>query len=664
MADDIHIRIGLEGDAEIKRKLDQVRDTSKKSGDEISKALNQSISTGPALGRAIDVEQGLERSRVVAERFREAVHTLHPVLDEAGLGFGNLGAFARVAGVGLSGLAAAIAGSILVALAKMGDEAIIAKKRLGDLLQNPTAGNNLFDNLKQQAHDLKTSVSNLLPSTESLIELRNRQNNRPNERYAPGSVPSESGTLSNEKLLAAQKTAFEGLKAGGATADEAGKGVAEFYSELAKTGQLSATMVENLAKIAPGFANTLAQSLQRGLGSSTQLLDELAKGTKINAEEIIQYLVRIGPAVHEALVNAPRDSKTFSVALDEAKASAGELLDVLKGPNVSIPLLENLSKTLQQDKTDLEAIIGLWKKLLELLENSPLGWLTAKIASATGAAKKPNERVSEGFGQLSGSADEKKAEQPAGASAFGGLGSNLAAASSAVPTSGRIIPQFNDDGTVNPYGGQPNNRPNPYDDYTHPFAQAPTNEAERQQQQRESAAIGKKEGEYQKIFNQNIRDQNGGNNPSLDKSTYAPPTLGHYDPQSQSFIADRKQPARDPSQVPGAPQPTTFPAYQERLTKEFQGSGNTVTVPGDPAGIKIRPIEDQRSDAGQSYQAIASAIAGSLRDAFLADLTRTRPADGLYAAGGGSIGPPSDQSLRVRPESSRRIAEFSEHEAD
>jgi hypothetical protein len=144
-------------------------------------------------------------------------------------------------------------------------------------------------------------------------------------------------------------------------------------------------------------------------------------------------------------------------------------------------------------------------------------------------------------------------------------------------------------------GAAPTNR---NDGYTHPFGQAPRNEAERQQQIRESTAISRTEAENQKLFNQNIRDQNGGNHPSLDKSTYRPPTLGHYDPRSQQFVADRQQPARDPNQVPGAPHPTDFPTYQQELKKQFEDNGDA-TVPGDPADIKIRPITDD--DDGPGY---------------------------------------------------------------
>src|SRR5665811_2364685 len=83
------------------------------------------------LGKAGDAFAAIDGKG--AERFREVLHALHPVLDSAGLGLGNLGAFSRVAGAGMAALAATIAASILVGLAKLGDEADKAKRRLDSL---------------------------------------------------------------------------------------------------------------------------------------------------------------------------------------------------------------------------------------------------------------------------------------------------------------------------------------------------------------------------------------------------------------------------------------------------------------------------------------------------------------------------------------------------
>jgi hypothetical protein len=604
-------RVSLEGADKVAKQLESIGDIGEKSFKRVKNAADGASSVGNAGSAFGGLGGKTEESRLAAERLREALHTLHPVLESAGLGLGNLGAFARVASAGFYAFGAAVVGAVVVALARMGDEAIVAKKRLGDLLQNPVAGGKLFESLKQQAHDLKTPISNLLPAMESLIELRNKQNNRPNERYAPGAVPSPTGALSNEKLLAAQKTLFEGLKGGGASADEATKAMSDFNGELAKTGRLSADMVQNLAKASPGFANTFAQSLQRGLGNSTQLLGELEKGAKISAEDIINDLVRIGPAVHQALAGAPKDAKTFSDALDGAKASASELLDVLKGPNVSIPILETLSKILDQDKKDLESFIGLWEKLTGLLSGpaalfdgmlsklKSVGDFLKKAATDPGAlherdrndpapgtplllkktvaAKSPNQHVAEDFDQFPKSSDDRKP----GA-------------------------HTNDAGSVNPYGGQLSDRT---DGYTHPFGQAPRNEAERRQQIIESAKLGANEGDRQKLFNQNIRDQNGGNRPTGDKDNYAPPVSGHYDPVSQAFVASKHQPPVDRNAVPGAPRATTFPAYQRRLIKEFQDkfgpSGNPTGVenPATPKGLFAPGINPDGDPYGSGLKA-------------------------------------------------------------
>ena len=231
MADDqIKIQIGLEGDAEIKKKFDAIKDAGKKTGAELSKSLNELVSTGK-LGSAIGAEENLERSRVAAERFREVIHTLHPILDTAELGLGNLGALARVAGAGMGALAAAIVGSVVVGLGKLADQTAATKKQLDDLSQGKGASH--FAGLQQDAKRLGTDVENLVPAYKQALGLRNDLNaaNR-SVKYAPGVEPFNlpGGPLSNENLHAATSAVQSFFTAG--KADDPGKANADFFTEL------------------------------------------------------------------------------------------------------------------------------------------------------------------------------------------------------------------------------------------------------------------------------------------------------------------------------------------------------------------------------------------------------------------------------------------------
>jgi hypothetical protein len=106
MADDkiVH-RISLEGAEDVANKLKKIGDTSSDAFKKVKESVDGSGSGIAGLGNAFaGIEGKTEGGRLAAERFRETIHTLHPILDSAGLGLGNLGAFARVAGVGLAAL--------------------------------------------------------------------------------------------------------------------------------------------------------------------------------------------------------------------------------------------------------------------------------------------------------------------------------------------------------------------------------------------------------------------------------------------------------------------------------------------------------------------------------------------------------------------------------
>src|SRR6185312_1173476 len=106
-SDKILWSLSLEGAEDVSKKLKGAGDV----GDEQAKRLKQAFadvgkgSSGSSGGDALGATA--EAGEAAADRLREAIHILHPVLDEAGLGLGNLGAFARVAGAGIGALAAA-----------------------------------------------------------------------------------------------------------------------------------------------------------------------------------------------------------------------------------------------------------------------------------------------------------------------------------------------------------------------------------------------------------------------------------------------------------------------------------------------------------------------------------------------------------------------------
>jgi hypothetical protein len=158
--------LSLEGAEDVSKKLKAAGDV----GDEQAKRLKQSfgdVAAGNAGSHGFEAEAGESG----AHRLREALHVLHPILDEAGLGLGNLGAFARLAGAGFGALTAAIVGSVVVGLAKLADQAAATKKQLDDLSSGH--GGDHFAGLRADAKRLGTDVDNLLPAYKQALGLRN-----------------------------------------------------------------------------------------------------------------------------------------------------------------------------------------------------------------------------------------------------------------------------------------------------------------------------------------------------------------------------------------------------------------------------------------------------------------------------------------------------------
>jgi hypothetical protein len=769
MANSILLRIALEGAAEIKKQLDDISAYAAKFGQAVSKGVNEAIQTKPAVGKAFGAEEGLEKSREAAERFREVLHTLHPILGAAGLELGNLGAFARVAGAGMGALGVAVVGSVLVGLAKIAEQA----DRTGARLAALSGSGNTFADLSKQAKELGISIGDLAPISEASLkytrQLRADQEQTGGISHPPGFAGfpegSEGASASNVQIFRGSqafpggipsdknldtfnKALIEGSRIDHTPKDDAIAGIRALQESTFKSGQVASQDIKTLQNVSPSLAQEVAKALSGssangGLGRNFANPEELTAyldkgGGKLNTPQLISAVTKAEPGIHE---RAETVKPGITESLDHLEAAAKHAAEALSGDGGLAGVIEKFAKYVDNfigdhskekppqslgevftsDKGDLLGrLVGYLrgKNIPDLVANGPqalrkspsevfpdlqknenkllrgdfsnaytpepkssgaaensakalqslvpavddLGKAAKDAATELRGIKSPNERVAEGFDQLQPkSAGPTAAAAPPGTapaaqknpagSSFGPDQSDIlrqpdkpnplsptsAAAPSAAPTSGRIVPKFNEDGSVNPYGGQVNNRPIPDDGYTHPFAEAPHNEAERRQQTHESATISKKEADLQKIFNKNIRDQNGGNNPSPDKDNYAPPTHGHYDPRTQNFVANPRQPARDPNEVPGAPKPTTFPTYQRELTKEYQGkygpSGNPPGVenpftapptvqpapgnlPGDGPLIRV-PIypsdADKRSEVDNADTALGAAGGGHIR---------------------------------------------------
>jgi hypothetical protein len=372
MADDIKIRIGLEGDAEIKKKLDSVRDVGTKAGEEISKSLNRdvgkksgdeasSVSTG-GLGKAIGAEESLERNRVGVERFRQAVHTLHPVLDEAGIGIGNLGAFARLAGGGFGALAAAVGGSILVGLAKLRDEAEKTKREL-DIIAGGTGaaagggpgekGSGLFEAWKKDADEFGATLKDVLPLAQQLTELKAKQDAAQRSGgqvfssafkqadLPPGAIRlPDGGPVSDEQNRGALRATIAAGRLDRTTPEDAAKQMAELIG-AANSGK--GVLTEDLLdphKLAPSLGSAITTSLRDSgiisgnIRTTPQLQESIKSGqTEVRGDQIVPALAR-----DEGKFRAQADQLpiTFTEAVAKTEAQVKQLGDRLGEAGVKV----------------------------------------------------------------------------------------------------------------------------------------------------------------------------------------------------------------------------------------------------------------------------------------------------------------------------------------
>src|SRR5216683_2957793 len=122
------------------------------------------------LGTSLQKVSGeLEKSREFSLRFRETIHTLHPILETAALDLGGIGQFASVARGGIELLAVAVGGSLLIALSKAGDATKIAIQRFSEL--GGGSGKSAFEGAEQAARRLGIATDDTLKPLETATLL-------------------------------------------------------------------------------------------------------------------------------------------------------------------------------------------------------------------------------------------------------------------------------------------------------------------------------------------------------------------------------------------------------------------------------------------------------------------------------------------------------------
>jgi hypothetical protein len=401
MADNAVITIDLEGDDTIKSKLEALArvaeetfkktgDAAKDAGDQIDKVgsdavklpsvLAPGLAGGGGGGRGLldllglgAVEDGLARTSgrfnegsEAARGFREALHVAHPVLEEAGLGIGNLSALSSAARVGLGGLTIALAGGVLAGLAKLGDESVATKRRLEDVFGGTDAGTKVFEDMRKEADRLGADVGKLAPSVENLQNAV-RRGSTIQVRSVPGQERAQPGAFSPEKLIETTGALYEILRTSGVRNEQAAKATNDFTEALAKQGagaHLTVEMLRQLEQVSPGAANALAKIFnRRDAVDFEQYLNIVRPGLT----ELFTRLQSYKPIADAAFADPAKNVKTFGSELDAVGTDLKKYFTNLsEGTDAGKFMINQVDHTRDAIKSTVEEVGALAKAWTDL----------------------------------------------------------------------------------------------------------------------------------------------------------------------------------------------------------------------------------------------------------------------------------------------------------
>ncbi len=243
---DADLTIALTGVDQAIAGLEKLRLAGEGAFKGIANAANQSAAGGAGLG-GVALERDLNRGTEAANRFREAIHILHPLLESAGLGIGNLGSFARVAGVGLGALGATLAGGAVIGLERLSDRLQLAVKGLKDL----GASASDIEKLKGVSSETGTALGDLAKNYEAFIKARGQSGTI---RFVspPGIGGPPSGAAREFETLTKLFTLGAGTAAAGQEQQS------QFLGALGPSGQITPKTIEGLSV---GVARQIMQVL-------------------------------------------------------------------------------------------------------------------------------------------------------------------------------------------------------------------------------------------------------------------------------------------------------------------------------------------------------------------------------------------------------------------
>jgi hypothetical protein len=345
--------VSLEGVDEVLARYKELQ-----AGGEATAAAISDIGQGEGFAPVtVNIQQA---SQALAEHGRsvssvsEAYHILAPLLRAAGASMSELRGFAILARGELGALAFAVGGALILALAKLEDNAKRSQGALTDLFGGSAArGQQAFDQLTKSAEQLGTSAEKLAPGFEAATVALQRFQATSSVKFVAFDTANLPSFVQGLDTAGAAYTNFiKLLRAGRLDETQAEAAAASFFKTLGDGGKVTSAMLRSLPV---GTVDELAKALGRG-GQQTQQFIASADRLNITTRQLEQAVAAYGAQADQAF-----DTKaivTFSGVLTQTLAIVQKGFQDITGVGFSDFVVTQFKKINIEIRATIQGIIA------------------------------------------------------------------------------------------------------------------------------------------------------------------------------------------------------------------------------------------------------------------------------------------------------------------
>jgi hypothetical protein len=306
----------------------------------------------------------------------KSIHVLHPLIGSMGGQLGGLSQFAIAARGGLTGLAIAITGALVISLEKSADSLRLLTNRL-QALQGDEAGKKTFDLIAASASNTGASIATTGANVDALATKL-------------GSLPQAWTGMAGTKAAQIIDTLAEAFKKTGTDADTAQTSIKKYIDEIGNLDPatknisgLTQKLFDEIRKDSPEVAKLIAEGFGKmfpadAARSLQKFSDELAKTPK-TVDQLNFALQRIRPEL-DKLKFDPTVTQGF-VSLKNAFIDLWGAVGRSSQLTAVASSLQTITKYIRDLATNpaaaVEMLKGFGVVLLRLL--SPMAGMTAAV---------------------------------------------------------------------------------------------------------------------------------------------------------------------------------------------------------------------------------------------------------------------------------------------